>query len=97
MDDESDPEVTGVDVPSFSFVERKINQIDRTIMIFRIFFVPVESIYRFQLMKKDMMCTVDIDRSLLDELQRGVRTAEEELAEILLISIENEDFWSEIL
>ncbi len=97
MDDEGDPEITAIDVPSFSLVEWKIKQIDSTIMVFRIFFVPVELIYRFQLMKKDRMCTVDIDRSLLDELKSGVRTAEEELAEILLISIENENFWTETL
>lgn len=96
MDDEGDPEITAIDVPSFSLVERKIKQIDETIMILRIFLVPVELIYRFQLMKKNMMSTVDIDRSLLYELKSGVREAEEELAETLLISIENEDFWTEV-
>lgn len=90
------PEQIKTKVPSYKIVEEKIKQIDRTIMIFRIFFIPVESIYRFQLMKRDRMCTVELHKTLLDTLKNGDTTAEEELAEILLISIDNDEFWTDI-
>lgn len=90
------PEQIKTKVPSYKIVEEKIKQIDRTIMVFRIFFIPVESIYRFQLMKKDRMCTVEIHKTLLDTLKNGDTTAKEELAEILLISIDNDEFWTDI-
>jgi hypothetical protein len=97
MDDESDPEVTKINVPSFGTVERKIQQIDAAVMILRVFFVPVQLIYRFQLLKKGMMCTVEIPKFLLDEIASGDRSSEEELAEILLLSIDNEESWREVL
>lgn len=83
-------------VPSYSLVERKIRQIDRNIMVFRVFFVPVESLYRFLLIRKDKMCTVAIDKALLEALKDGDKASEEELAETLLLSIDNDDFWTDI-
>ena len=90
------PEETIHKVPAYNIVEKKIRQIDRDIMVFRAFFIPVESIYRFILIKKDRMCTVAIDKALLDALKEGDTASEEELAETLLISIDNDDFWTEI-
>lgn len=90
------PEETINKVPSYSIVERKILQIDRNIMVFRVFFIPVESIYRFLLIRKDRMCTVAVPKSLLEALKDGDTALEEELAEMLLISIDNDDFWTEI-
>ncbi len=97
MDDEGDPEVTKINVPSFSTVERKLKQIDAAVMILRVFFVPVQLIYRFQLLRKGMMCTVEVPKLLLDEIHSGIRSSEEALAEMLLLSIDNEDSWREVL
>ena len=97
MDDEGDPEVTKINVPSFRMVERKLKQIDAAVLVLRVFFVPVQLIYRFQLLKKGMMCTVEIPKLLLDEISSGAHSAEEELAEMLLLSIDNEDSWREVL
>ncbi|MBI4825530.1 MAG: hypothetical protein HY807_03810 [Nitrospirae bacterium] len=90
------PEETINKVPSYSIVEKKILQIDRNIMVFRVFFIPVESIYRFLLIRKDRMCTVAVPKALLEALKDGDTALEEELAEMLLISIDNDDFWTEI-
>lgn len=90
------PEETINKVPSYSLVEKKIRQIDRNIMVFRVFFIPVESIYRFLLIRKDKMCTVELHRSLLESLKDGNTAPEEELAETLLISIDNDGFWTDI-
>ncbi|MDO8282644.1 MAG: hypothetical protein Q7U10_08525 [Thermodesulfovibrionia bacterium] len=90
------PEETIHKIPAYNIVEKKIRQIDRNIMVFRVFFIPVESIYRFLLIRKDRMCTVAVPKSLLEELKDGGTALEEELAETLLISIDNDDFWTEI-
>ncbi|MBI4844514.1 MAG: hypothetical protein HY809_09360 [Nitrospirae bacterium] len=90
------PELYKYQVPYYHVIEKRVKEIDEAIMVFRAFFIPVESVYRFQLIKKDKMCNVELHKPLIDSLKNGDARSEEELAELLLLSIENESFWTDI-
>ncbi len=96
MDDPDDPLVTGNDVPSYSIVEEKIKEIDNSIIIFRIYYFFNTFMYKFQLIKKDKMCVLEIPRSLLENISKDGTTSEQELSKILTLKIENSDCWTEI-
>lgn len=94
MDDPDDPLVQEKDVPSFKILEEKIKEIDNTIIIFRVYYFFNSRIYRFQLLKKDKMCIVEIPRSLLEGLGNDGASAYHELSKLLDLNIENADCWS---
>ncbi len=96
MDDPDDPLVKANDVPSYLVVEEKIKEIDNTIIIFRIFYLFNSFIYRFQLIKKNKMCIMEIPRSLLENLNKDGTRAERELQKILNLKIEDIDCWNDI-
>jgi len=95
MEDE-DPVVAEDRVPSYEIVEEKIKEIDSTIIISRIFYIFENFSYRFQLIKKDKMCMVEIPKRLLDELKNGSPASEQELTEILRLYVKDSECWSEI-
>lgn len=95
MEDPDDPLVTENEVPSYDIVADKIREIDSTIMIYRIYYLFNSFLYRFQLIKKDKMCVVEIPRSLLENLSKDGTSSEKELVKILDLKIENADCWAE--
>jgi hypothetical protein len=94
--DDDDPVVKEGDVPSFSIIQEKIKTIDNAIIIFRIYYFFSTRIYRFQLIKKDKMCMVEIPRGLLETLNTDGTSAEQELSKILNLKIEDEECWQDI-
>ncbi len=91
-----DPQVSIDKVPSYEIVEEKIKQIDGGTIILRIFFVPVHFIYRFQLIKNNRGCMVEIPKKLLDDLKSGSPESEEELTKILKPYFKSSDSWTEM-
>ncbi len=96
MDDPDDPLVTANDVPAYRIVEEKIKEIDNSIIIFRVYYFFNTFMYKFQLIKKDRMCVLEIPRSLLENISKDGTTSEQELSKILTLKIENSDCWTEI-
>jgi len=91
-----DPVVAEERVPSYRIVEEKIREIDSTIIISRIFYIFDNFSYRFQLIKKDKMCMMEIPKRLLDDLKNGSPTSKQELDEILRLYVKSPERWSEI-
>ncbi|GBE05889.1 MAG TPA: hypothetical protein ENH31_07410 [Nitrospirae bacterium] len=89
-----DPLVTEDRVPSYEKVKEKIGQIDNTIIIIRTFYNFDNLTYRFQLIKKEKMCVMEIPKGLLDDLKNDGSSAEQELTDILKLYIENSDCWT---
>jgi hypothetical protein len=50
-----DPRVSEDKVPAYDIVEDKIRQIDNTVIIFRIFYILDSFIYKFQLLRKQIV------------------------------------------
>ena len=94
MDDPDDPVITAKDVPSYQTVEEKIKEIDNTIIVYRIFYLFDSFIYRFQLIKKNKMCILEIPRNLLENLNKDGTRARQELYRILNLKIEDADCWN---
>ena len=94
MDDPDDPLITAKDVPSYQVVEEKIKEIDNTIIVFRIFYLFDTFIYRFQLIKKNKMCIIEIPRNLLETLNKDGTRAWQELSRILNLKIEDIECWN---
>lgn len=92
-----DPRVSEDKVPAYKKVEEKIREIDNTIIIARTYYVynRHKIAYRFQLIKKDKMCIVDIPRKLLDELKRNNKASEEELTSMLNLRVQDSECWSD--
>jgi hypothetical protein len=95
MDDPDDPIVTEDKVPSYDIIEQKIKEIDNTIIVYRIFYLLNTFMYRFQLIKKDKMCMLEIPRTLLEELGKDGTASERELMRILNLKIESSECWLE--
>ncbi len=96
MDDPDDPLVTEESVPSYNVIEEKIKEIDNAIIIYRVYYLFNTFMFRFQLMKKDKMCVLEIPRALLENLSKDGSTSERELLQILNLNIENEECWAEL-
>jgi hypothetical protein len=90
----NDPMVAEDKVPSYEIVEEKIKEIDSTIIISRIFYIFDNLSYRFQLIKKDKMCMVEIPKRLLDDLKNGNPASEQELTEILKLYVKSSECWA---
>lgn len=91
-----DPVVAGNKVPSYEIVEEKIREIDNTIIISRTFYIFDNLSYRFQLIKKDKMCMLEIPKRLLDDLKTDSSESEQELTNILKLYIKSSDCWTEM-
>lgn len=90
----NDPMVTENKVPAYEIVEEKIKEIDITIIIFRTFYIFANLSYRFQLIKKEKMCMVEIPKRLLDNIKNDSTEAEQELMNILKLYIQNSECWA---
>ena len=95
MDDPDDPLVQEKDVPSFDVIEEKIREIDNTIIIYRVYYLFNYRTFRFQLIKKDKMCMIEMPRSLLESLGNDGTSAEKEVSRILDLNIENAECWND--
>jgi hypothetical protein len=91
-----DPIVAEDKIPAYETVEEKIRQIDNTVIIARTFYVPDNLLYRFQLVKKNKMCMMEIPKKLLDDLKNNGETSEEDLKNIIQLYIQHTDSWVEI-
>ncbi len=92
-----DPRVSENIVPSYRKVEEKIREIDNTIIIARIYYVFHDHnfAYRFQLIKKDKMCMVEIPKRLLEALKHNNSASEQELTELLNLHVQRADCWAD--
>ncbi len=89
-----DRQVTKEEVPSYEIVAEKIREIDGSIIILRIFYIFMHIAYKFQVIKNDKLCTVEIPRKLLEGLRSRNLILEEELSRILYASLEHSDCWN---
>jgi hypothetical protein len=91
-----DPLVSEDKVPAYNVVEEIIKEIDHTIIIYRIYYLLGVSIYRFQLIKRDKMCIIEIPRALLESLGTDGTSGEQQLSKIINTKIEDEECWFEL-
>jgi hypothetical protein len=91
-----DRQVTREEVPSYEIVEEKIKEIDQSIIIIRIFYIFMHIAYKFQLIKNDKLCTVEIPRKLLDGIKRGNAFFEDELTSLINTSVQQTDCWNKV-
>ena len=96
MDDPLDPLVSEDKVPSYYVVEEMIREIDHTIIIYRVYYLLSIFVYKFQLLKKDRMCIIEIPRALLESQGKDGTRAEQELSEIINTKIEDKENWVEL-
>jgi len=96
MNDPIDPLVSEDRVPSYEAVEGIIREIDHTIIIYRVYYLLGVFIYRFQLIKKDKMCIIEIPGVLLENIGKDGTKAEEELSKIINTKVEDEESWFEL-
>ena len=96
MEDPDDPLVAESDVPSFDVLDKKIKEIDNSIIIYRIYYFFDSMAYRFQLLRKNKMCIIEIPRVLLEDLGRDGTSADREISDIISLNIENEDCWNTV-
>lgn len=95
MDDPDDPLVTQDRVPAYGMVEQKIKEIDSTIIVYRIYYLFNSFTFRFQLIKKDKMCMLEIPRVLLENIGKDGAESENELFTLLNRNIEDSECWKE--
>ena len=91
-----DRQVERKDVPSFEIVEEKIKEIDGSIIVLRIFYIFMHIAYKFQLIKNDRLCSIEIPRKLLEGIRGRNSPLEEELTRILDTNIQHADCWNKI-
>ena len=91
-----DRQVSRKDVPSFDIVEEKIKEIDGSIIVLRIFYIFMHIAYKFQLIKNDRLCSVEIPRKLLEGVRSRNSVLEDELTRILDNNIQQTDCWNKI-
>ncbi len=91
-----DRQVSSKDVPSFEIVEEKIKEIDGSIIVLRIFYIFMHIAYKFQLIKNDKLCSIEMPRKLLEGVRSRNSVLEEELTRILDTNIQHTDCWNKI-
>ncbi len=91
-----DRQVTKHEVPSYDIVEEKIKEIDGSIIVLRIFYIFMHIAFKFQLIKNDKLCSVEIPRKLLEGLKARNSIFEDELNRILDSSLQQSDCWNKI-
>jgi hypothetical protein len=93
-EDLDDPVVAEDKIPAYSVVEEKIRELDSNVIITRTFYLPGTLTYRFQLIKKNKICMMEIPKRLLDNLKVNGTTSEEELKDILKLYIQQPECWT---
>jgi len=91
-----DPRVTEDKVPAYDIIETKIRHIDNTVMIFRIFYMLDTFNFKFQLLRKDKLCILEIPKKMLLDLKNGDLLADQEITRIIESSLEGSDCWNTI-
>jgi hypothetical protein len=91
-----DRQVSKHEVPSYDIVEEKIKEIDGSIIVFRIFYIFMQIAYKFQLIKNDRLCTIEIPRTMLEGLKARNVMLEEELTQLLDSTIQHADCWNKV-
>ncbi len=91
-----DRQVSKSEVPSYEIVEEKIKEIDGSIIVLRIFYIFMQIAYKFQLIKNDKLCTVEIPRKLLEGLDNSNTGFDDELNRILDDSVQHADCWNKV-
>ncbi len=91
-----DRQVKKSEVPSYEIVEEKIKEIDGSIIVFRIFYIFMQIVYKFQLIKNDKLCTIEIPRKLLEGLKGRNGILEDELNRILEAYLVQTDCWNKV-
>jgi hypothetical protein len=91
-----DRQVSKYEVPSYDIVEEKIKEIDGSIIVFRIFYIFMQIAYKFQLIKNDRLCTIEIPRKMLEGLKARNDLLDEELTELLDSSIQHAECWNKV-
>ena len=91
-----DRQVSRKDVPSFDIVEEKIKEIDGSIIVLRIFYIFMHIAYKFQLIKNDKLCSIEIPRKLLEGVRGRNSILEDELTRILDTNIQHAEGWNKI-
>jgi hypothetical protein len=91
-----DRQVSKHEVPSYEIVEEKIREIDGSIIIFRIFYLFMQIAYKFQLIKNDSLCTIEIPRNLLEGIKSGNEALLRELDDLLDKGIQEADCWNKV-
>jgi len=91
-----DRQVSKYEVPSYDIVEEKIKEIDGSIIVFRIFYIFMQIAYKFQLIKNDRLCTIEIPRKMLEGLKARNVILEDELTRLLDSTIQHADCWNKV-
>ena len=91
-----DRQVRKEEVPSYEIVEEKIKEIDGSIIVFRKFYIFMQIMYKFQLIKNDKLCTIEIPRKLLEGLSGRNGILEDELNRILETYLVQTDCWNKV-
>jgi len=91
-----DPRVTEDKVPAYDIIETKIRLIDNTVMIFRIFYMLDTFNFKFQLLRKDKLCILEIPKKMLLDLKNGDILADQEITRIIESCLDGSDCWNNI-
>jgi hypothetical protein len=91
-----DRQVTKKEVPAYEIVEEKIKEIDGSIIVLRIFYIFMHIAYKFQVIKNDKLCSVEIPRKLLEGLKYRNAILEDELNRILDSALQQAECWNKV-
>jgi hypothetical protein len=91
-----DPRVSEDKVPAYDIVENKIRQFDNTVIIFRIFYMLDTFIFKFQLLRKDKLCILEVPKKMLLDLRNGDLIADKEMTRILESCLDSSDCWKNV-
>ncbi len=91
-----DPLIKENKVPSYNVVAQKLKEIDNTIIIYRIYYLLTTFTFRFQLIKKNQMCILEIPRVFLEGLSKDGIKHERKLTQVLNMKIEDLESWNDI-
>ena len=94
--DDPDPLIVEERVPSYDIIKQKLKEIDNTIIIYRIYYLLTTFTFRFQLIKKNQMCVLEIPRVFLEGLTKDDPKNERKLTHILNLKIEDVECWNDI-
>ena len=91
-----DRQVTKRELPSYEIVEEQIKAIDGSNIVLRIFYIFMHIAYKFQVIKNDKLCSVEIPRKLLEGLKYRNAILEDELNRILDSSLQHAECWNKV-
>jgi hypothetical protein len=88
------PQISKDKVPAYELIEQKINSLDGTIIVLRIYYMADDLSYRFHLIKNNRMCMVNIPKKVLEDLKTETPHSEEELTKILKSYLHDSSRWT---